>query len=135
MSQENAEIARRAIDAWNRRDHAAFLQEWHPACEWRPAFPQGTEGTGSVFRGHEGIDRAWRAVLAAWTVYRLDVEEARAVGDELLVLGHIHARGAVSGVELESAWSAVVGFRDGTIVRAWDWLSHEDALEALGSAG
>lgn len=68
----------------------------------------------------------------AWTVYRLDVDEARAVGDELLVLGHIFARGAISEVELESPWGAVVRFRDGKIVSAWDWLSREEALKAVG---
>jgi ketosteroid isomerase-like protein len=134
MSLENVEIATRAIDAWNRCDLAAFLQEWHPACEWRPAFPKGTEGTGSVFRGHAGITTAWRAVRVAWTVYRLDVDEARSVGDELLVLGNVFARGASSGIELESPWGAVVGVRDGRLISAWDWLSRDEALEAVGLA-
>jgi ketosteroid isomerase-like protein len=135
MSQENVEVATRAIDAWNRCDLVAFLQEWHSDCEWRPAFPKGTEGTGSVFRGHEGIDRAWGAVRVAWTVYRLDVEEARTVGDELLVLGDIFARGARRGIELESPWGAVVRFRDRKLMSAWDWLSREEALKAVGLAG
>ena len=132
MSQENVEIAGRAIEAWNRCDLAAFLREWHAECEWRPAFPKGTEGTGSVFRGHAGITTAWRAVRVAWTVYRLDVDEARSVGDELLVLGHIFARGATSGIELASPWGAVVGVLDGKLISAWDWLSREEALKAVG---
>ncbi len=131
MSQENLQAATRAIDAWNRCDLAVFLQEWHSDCEWRPAFPKGTEGTGSVFRGHAGITTAWRAVRVAWTVYRLDVVEARWVGEELLLLGHIFARGAASGIELESPWGAVLRFRDGRLMSAWDWLSHEEALEAV----
>jgi ketosteroid isomerase-like protein len=132
MSQENVEIATRAIDAWNRCDLAAFLQEWHAECEWRPAFPKGTEGKGSVFQGHDGLTQAWHGVRDAWTVYRLDIEEARVVGDELLVLGDIYARGAGSGIELESAWGAVVRFRDGRLMSAWDWLSREEALKAVG---
>ena len=132
MSQENVEIAARAIDAWNRVDLAAFMGEWHPECEWRPAFPKGTEGTGSVFRGHDGIERAWRAVRVAWTIYRLDVDDTRPVADQLVVLGAIYAQGAASGIELRSGWSAVVDFRDSRLLRAWDWLSRSEALRAAG---
>ncbi len=135
MSQANVQAATRAIDAWNGCDLTAFLEEWYPDCEWRPAFPKGTEGTGSVFRGHAGITTAWRAVRVAWTVYRLDVDEARLVGDELLLLGKIFARGARSGIDLEAPWSAVVRFRTGRLLSAWDWLSHDHALKAVGLAG
>jgi hypothetical protein len=75
MSQENMEIAGRAVEAWNQVDLEPFLRVFHHDCEWRPAFPKGTEGTGSVFKGHDGIRRAWNAVRAAWTVYRLDIDE------------------------------------------------------------
>jgi ketosteroid isomerase-like protein len=37
------EVAQRAIDVWNREDLNAFLQTWHPDCEWRPAFPSSVE--------------------------------------------------------------------------------------------
>jgi ketosteroid isomerase-like protein len=121
-----------AVDAWNRLDLPAFLDTWHPEAEWRPAFPQGTEGAGAVFRGPEEIEQAWHNVRSAWEEYRLDITDARPVGDQLLVLGHLYARGAMSGVEVDSAWSAVVRFRDGKIVRAWDWLDHDHGLEAVG---
>jgi ketosteroid isomerase-like protein len=133
MSQEqDVEVGAQSVVAWNNCDLDGFLEAWHPDCEWRPAFPKGTEGTGSVFRGHAGMRRAWDAVRVAWTVYRLDGEEARWVGDDLVVLGDIYAKGAMSGIELEAPWGAVLNFRDGKIVRAWDWLSREKALEAVG---
>ena len=121
-----------AIDAWNRIDLPAFLETWHAEAEWRPAFPQGTEGAGSVFRGREEIARAWENVRAAWAEYRVEADDVRVVGDDLLILGRIYARGAISDVEIDSAWSAVVRFREGTIVSAWDWLDHESGLEAVG---
>jgi ketosteroid isomerase-like protein len=132
MSQENVEITGRAIDAWNRQDLGAFLREWHAEAEWRPAFPEGTEGTGSVFRGHDDLARAWHNVREAWAEYRVTGDDVRMVGDNLLVLGRIYARGATSGIEINSEWSAVVQFRDGMIVSAWDWLDHAHALEAVG---
>jgi ketosteroid isomerase-like protein len=75
MSQENVEITegfenlRRAVEAWNREDLDAFLETWHPDCEWRPAFPRSLEGVGAVYRGREGIasglelDSDWGAVI------------------------------------------------------------------------
>ena len=132
MSHENVEIAQNAIDAWNRQDLDAFVEAWHPDCEWRPAFPKGTEGSGMVFRGREGVTRAWHGVREAWEKYRLEVEHARPVGDELLVLGHIYLEGAESQVGLDSPWSAVLRFSDGKVISAWDWLDHASAIEAMG---
>jgi ketosteroid isomerase-like protein len=132
MSEENVEVVRRAIDAWNRTDLSGFLEAWHPDAEWRPAFPQGTEGRDTVYRGHEGVSQAWRNVRGAWTEYRLEVEDARISGEDLVVLGHIYVRGASSGVEIDSAWSAIVRFRDDKVISAWDWLDHASALEAAG---
>jgi ketosteroid isomerase-like protein len=132
MSQENVETVTRAIEAWNRRDLSGFLEGWHPEAEWRPAFPKGIEGTGSIFSGLEGVERAWQNVREAWTEYRLDVQEARWSDESLVVLGRIHVRGAISAVEIDSDWSAVVRFRDGKVLSAWDWLDHDSALEAAG---
>ena len=132
MSQENVELARRAIEAWNRLDLDGFMDVWHPDAEWRPAFPKGTEGTGSVVTGHDQIRNAWHNVRVAWSVYQVKPEEVRMVGDALLVLGRIFARGEASGIEVDSAWSAALEYRDGKIVRAWDWLDHESALQAVG---
>jgi hypothetical protein len=37
MPAENVEVIGRLIDAWNRRDLQAALEEMHPQCEVRPA--------------------------------------------------------------------------------------------------
>jgi hypothetical protein len=72
MSEVHIQNALRAIEAWNREDRVAFIGFWHPEAEWRPAFPKGTEGTGNVFRGHEGIEEAWRNVREAWDESRVE---------------------------------------------------------------
>ena len=132
MSEENVENARLAIEAWNRQDLPAFLETWDHEAEWRPAFPAGTEGSGAVFRGREEIALAWHGVREAWSEYQVSADEARMVGDALLVLGRIHARGAHSDVEIDAKWSAVVRFRGGKAISAWDWLDHDRALKAVG---
>ena len=122
----------RAIEAWNGSDLAGFLEGWHEEAEWRPAFPKGTEGTGSVFRGRVEIAQAWKNVRAAWSEYQLNVQEAKWAGEDLVVLGRIHVQGLASGVVIDSDWSAVVRFKDNAVISAWDWLDHESALEAVG---
>jgi uncharacterized protein YndB with AHSA1/START domain len=62
----------------------------------------------------------------------VEADDARIVGESLLVLGRIHTRGARSGLEIDSDWSAVVQFKDGKAISAWDWLDHAPALEAVG---
>jgi ketosteroid isomerase-like protein len=136
MSEDNVEAGRwienmrRAIAAWNREDIDAFLETWHPECEWRPAFPRSLEGVGKVYRGHEGIVQAWRGVRAVWDEYRLEPEDAEVVGDRLVAIGQVSARGKESGVELDSGWSALATFRDGLAVSAWDWLDRDEAARA-----
>jgi ketosteroid isomerase-like protein len=87
----------------------------------------------------ENVATALRAI-DAWN--RQDLEafvdtwhpdaEWRMVGESLLVLGRICARGARSDGEIDSDWSAVLRFKEGKIISAWDWLDHEHALEAVG---
>ena len=136
MAQDNLEVRRwienmrGAISAWNLEDLDAFLETWHPECEWRPAFPRSLEGIGKIYRGHEGIAQAWRGVRGVWDEYRLDPEDAEVVGDRLVAIGRVYARGKGSGVELNSGWSALARFRDGLAISAWDWLDREEAARA-----
>ncbi len=138
MSQENVETSvwiqtmRRAIEAWNREDLDAFLETWHPECEWRPAFPRSLEKVGAVYRGREGIAQAWHGVRGVWAEYRLDPEDAQIVGRQLVAVGRVYARGIASGLELDSGWSALASFRDGLAISAWDWLNRDEAFRAAG---
>ena len=52
MSQENVELVKRAIDAFNRRDVDGIVECVNPDVEWFPAMPV-TFG-GGAFRGPEG---------------------------------------------------------------------------------
>jgi ketosteroid isomerase-like protein len=138
MSQENVETSvwiqtmRRAIGAWNREDLDAFLETWHPECEWRPAFPRSLEKVGGVYRGRDGIAQAWHGVRGVWAEYRLDPEDAQVVGRQLVAVGRVYARGIASGLELDSGWSALASFRDGLAISAWDWLDRDEAFRAAG---
>jgi ketosteroid isomerase-like protein len=51
MSQENVELVRRALEAWNGDDLDGFLSQLHPECEWHGAIEQALEGKESTYRG------------------------------------------------------------------------------------
>ena len=54
MSQENVQAAERAIDAVNRRDIEAVLEELDPEVEWHPMIQVLLGGEETMYRGHEG---------------------------------------------------------------------------------
>jgi ketosteroid isomerase-like protein len=60
MSEANAELLRRAVDAYNRRDVAALLEELDPDVEWLPALPGLLVQDAEVYRGHEGVREMFR---------------------------------------------------------------------------
>jgi uncharacterized protein len=130
MSEENVEIARKVIDAGNRRDPEAILQYSDPEIELQSAIIGGAEG--NTYRGHQGI-RDWIAESdAAFAELRMEPEEFRDLGDDVLMIGRLYARGLESGVEIESPIAWLFTLRDGKGVCARGYLSIHEALEAAG---
>ena len=58
MSQEDVQSFKRAVEAYNRRDVQAVLDELDPEVEWHPGLWPGLPallgGEAAVGRGHEG---------------------------------------------------------------------------------
>ena len=92
MSQENVEACRRAFDALgNRRDTEAGLPYIDPEIELRSAIIGGAEGT--IYRGHDGV-RMWMAESdVTWAELRLEADEFRDLGEDVLMIGRLHAKG------------------------------------------
>jgi SnoaL-like domain len=54
MSQENVDALERAVEAFNRRDVDAVLEELDPEVEWRPLFQVLLGGEATIYWGREG---------------------------------------------------------------------------------
>ena len=131
MSQANVEVAKRVIDAFNRRDVDAIFECVNPDIEWLPAMPV-TFGGGPL-RGREGIESYVREVSDTWEEYRVVGQDFRDLGeDQVLVLSRIEGRGAGSGGLVDAAMGQIFDFRDGKIARVRTYLDHVEALEAAG---
>jgi hypothetical protein len=63
---------------------------------------------------------------------RFDVVEAVDVGEVALVHGVFHARGAGSGIELDTDTYVVYRLRDGLASRVETWRRREDAERSSG---
>ena len=134
MPQQHVEIARRVIDAFNRRDVDAIFECVNPDVEWLPAMPV-TFGGGPL-RGREGIESYIREVTDTWKEYRVVGQDFRDLGEEeVLVLSRIEGRGAGSGGLVDAAMGQIFDFRDGKIARVRTYLDHGEALKAAGLAG
>jgi len=130
MSEENIEVAKSLLAAFADRDREAAAEVLHPEVEIRPVIVGGPEGV--VYRGLDGTFRFWADVDAAWSEFRIEAEEFRDLGDQVLVLGRAVARAERSGIVLDEPAGWLAGIHEGRVVRL---RSFSDQLEALKAAG
>jgi ketosteroid isomerase-like protein len=133
MSEENTELLKRAVDAYNRRDLEALLSELDPDVEWRPALPGLLGAEAPTYRGHEGIAEMLRDLYEVLDLIHFDYTEVRDLGDRVIAIGHIRTRGKASGVETEAPYANVADVENGKGIRIQGYLDVDEALEAARS--
>jgi ketosteroid isomerase-like protein len=133
MPQENVELVRNGIAAWNQRDADLWLSYAAPEIEWLPAGPAAVES--AVYRGYDECASGFAAVWETWDVFEFHESEVRDLGDSVLWLGRVKMRGSASQVELDQEFAVHSLVRDGKVTRTLTFLSWQEALEAVGLAG
>ena len=155
MPEENVEIVRDLFDAWNRGDLDALFREagygidsdrTPPASElenfsdvlavYDPEVeiqsPPGGLNAGT-YHGHEGLLKLMYEFWSQFDERRSELKEcAPAGGDRVITTVFHHARGKLSGVEVEMWQHHVWTLRDGKVVRWQMFVNREEALEAAG---
>jgi ketosteroid isomerase-like protein len=132
MAEENAEVLARAVDAYNRRDVEALLNELDPAIEWLPAVPGLFVEGGHSYRGHDGIRQMLRDFADVLDEVHFDYDEIRDLGERVVAIGSVRVRGKASGLETESPYACVGEIRGGRGVRLQGYLDPDEALAAAG---
>jgi ketosteroid isomerase-like protein len=128
MSQENVEVVKANIDAFNREDWDAAFQDAAPGFELDFSRAVGLE------RGIYGLDQArrnWEEFAASWESFRVEPHEFIEVGDHVVVPGTGHMVGR-DGIEVVVRTTNVSTIRNGAIERMVMYQEREDALEAVG---
>ena len=130
MTDVDAEIVRRGIDAFNRGDLEAMLELSDPEVTLVPvrALLEGGE-----YRGHEGVRRYFSDMEEDWESRRINVDEILDLDDGVLVLGTFALRGR-SGTELSYPLAWHSRYRDGKLLRMQAYSDRDAALKALGQA-
>ena len=130
MSQENVEIVRRLIGAWDSGDYSGALDSIDPEIEVNAALQMDLDGT---YRGHAGVAKMLGVFWAEFEGPRIEIEEAIAAGSDDVVVGvRFYGRGKRSGVVIGAPAWHVWRLREGKAVR-WRLLrTKQEALEAAG---
>jgi len=130
MQQENVEILRHGLDAFNRRDKAAFIALCDSGCE---NFPPREWPESAPIRGAEAIWDFFVETVESWEDGSFDWGELIDAGNEKVVANQRgELQGKASGAAVTWSYWVVFTFRDGKIVR-WEWFA--DQAEALDAAG
>lgn len=92
----------------------------------------GVTGELVHYGGASGIREWFRDVAQSWESFRFEATDIRDLGDRVLVLADVRARGRSSGVEIEDRWAWIVELREGRAASLRGFLDHCEALEAVG---
>jgi ketosteroid isomerase-like protein len=128
MSQENVEIVRAAIDAFNRGDVDAAFKDASPDFEYDQTRAVGMD------RGVFNLEQ-FRSLLAtftdSWESFTVGADELIDAGEDVVMPFTNVARGR-DGIEVQARGIWVWTIRDGSIVRACLYQDRQEALEAAG---
>ena len=133
MSEENVEIVRRLLDAWNRRDLDAMLDLGGSELVYvnsPTAVEPGTRRGRDEFR--EVARKQWEILADA----RIEVDKFFDRGDEVIALGRLSRGMPGSDARIEEPQLGSYQFRDGKIIRVevlgFGGAEVQEALEAAG---
>jgi ketosteroid isomerase-like protein len=132
MSEENVEVMRRGIDAWNRGDRDGWLAAFSPEAEWHTTGRFADQG---VYRGREGLAAYWEEFREDMEELSSSVSEIRAIGDKVYIAATATGRGKRSKAAFDVPVWFVTTVRDGMVVRVETYDDHQQALAAAGLAG
>src|SRR5438067_10658158 len=111
MSQENVEIVKAQIDAFNREDWDAFVKDAAPGFE--VDFSRAVGPWRGVF-GLDQIRRVWDEFRETWESDRLEPHEFIEAGDLVVMPATLRLKGR-GGIEVVSRGWLVFTIRNGAI--------------------
>jgi ketosteroid isomerase-like protein len=130
MSQENVEAVRKSIEAFDRRDRAAWLAPRDPDCE---VIPSAMWPEVDAVRGREPAWDFYVKIAEAFEQLPVaDTELVDAGADKVLVHWRSDVRGRASGADVEIEYWIVLTFQEGRIARDEWFADREEAVKAAG---
>jgi ketosteroid isomerase-like protein len=130
VSQENVEIVSRVVSAFNSDEPRRALSGFHPEIQFAST---ANALDGSAYVGLEGMGRYADDLEAIFEDWHSEDDRIVDAGDERVVWLHrIVGRAKTSGFPIDQPIGIVWTVRDGLIWRGQAYLSHAEALKAVG---
>ena len=136
MSEENVEVVRRGVTAWNQGNLDEVLAVLHPDVEFRPEAENGRPtfpGVDASYIGHEGYRKFWRDFYAIFEEISIEIERTVSDSEHVAFLSRFH--GVVrEGAAADRMIAASITMRDGLVWRYFNFSTWDEALEAAGQS-
>jgi ketosteroid isomerase-like protein len=134
MSDAKVELARRSVVAWEQRDADWFIDNSIEDFEFVPAIVTGVEGRGRAVRGADQIRRHLAELDDPWESFHIDALEYREVGEQVVCIVRLRARGRGSGIEVDQPVAMALWFDGDKLARAQSFLDVDEAMAAAKEA-
>jgi ketosteroid isomerase-like protein len=132
MSQENVELVRRAVEAFNRRDVAALADYSHEELEFVSVLA-AVDGEAAEFRGRETWVNYFAVMDETWDGWQVaDLQVWDAGDDRVAAILHMRGTGKQSGAPIHQEVGIAYRIRAGKLWRMRSYSDPSEALEAVG---
>jgi ketosteroid isomerase-like protein len=130
MSQENVDVVQRHVEAWNRRDLAAYLASFASDAEIDWSRSRGPHK--GVYRGHGEIEAFWDVWWSTFEDVQMETTHGFVeAGSEVVYSQTTHIRGR-DGIEVSARSTFLFTVEGGLITRFRMFDERAEALEAAG---
>jgi ketosteroid isomerase-like protein len=129
MSRENVEIVLEAYARYNAGERTPELWFWHSDAEYHAA---REDPDTAVHRGIDAIRGQFASWHEAYPGLRVEILDAEASGDKVLLWVRFVGHGAASGIPLNMELAHLYTMRDGKAARVVEYMDRKEALEAAG---
>jgi ketosteroid isomerase-like protein len=130
VSRERVERILEGIDAFNRGEFEAVIQDFPDDIEWQVLDQLPDQGP---FRGREGVLRFWESWRESFSDFHAEIDEIVDTDDHVIVMLHMVGRGRDSGADVKTpTYAQMWTFRGEEVERVRMLQSKEEALEAAG---
>jgi ketosteroid isomerase-like protein len=130
MSQENVELIRRGLEAFNSEDMERILAFVDPDFETEVSGELSAEP--DTYRGHDGIRRYFESFRDAMDEIRFQPERFWDAGEAVVVALRLTAKGRQTAIRVEQRIAQVWSVRDGRAIGVRTYTSIAEALRAAG---
>jgi ketosteroid isomerase-like protein len=129
---DNVELHRRSVEAFNTRDIEAMVVLCTPDVELHSAV---TQAGGAIYHGHDGVRQWHRDLQDGWgDELWMEPEAFYAVGEATMTFHVLHGRGTQSGAPVAMPAAHVCRWRDGLMTYFKGYARREEAFADLGVA-